>query len=116
MTAMTAERDETTMAEAQHEAFDEKAWSKTMEPSEHVHTYGNFIELIRVGILGTLAVLFVLMIFAFGGGWFFNITAAILLLAALYTSVMGIASATTGWGPIGFVTLVSFVVWLFAVL
>ena len=104
------------MAEAQQEAFDTKSWSETMAADEHVHTYGNFIELVRVGILATLAVLFALMIFAFGGGVFFNVSAAILLLFAIFTAVMGIASANTGWGPVAFVTAVAFIIWLFAVL
>lgn len=104
------------MAEAQHEAFDPKAWSETMEPGEHVQTYSGFLELIRVGALATLAVLFVLMIFAFGGGWFFNISAFFLLIFALFTAVMGIASSRTGAGPILTVTVVAFVLWLFAVL
>lgn len=104
------------MAEAQHEAFDEAAWSKTMEPEEHVKTYGSFIELVKIGALGTLAVMFALMIFAFGQGVFYTVSAFFIFLFALFTSIMGISRANVGAGPALAVTIVGFVLWLFAVL
>ena len=104
------------MAEAQQEAFDPKSWSETMAADEHVHTYGNFIELMRIGILATLSVIFVLMIFTFGEGGFFIGAAVSLFGFTLLTALVGILSAKTGWGPIAFVTGVAFVIWLFAVL
>lgn len=104
------------MAEVENEPFDKSKWSGTMNPDEHLHTYGNFIELVKVGIAGVLAVLFALMIFAFGDGTFMTASSIILVLFALYTSVAGIMFRNTTWIPALVVAGVAFVIWLFAVL
>ncbi len=101
-----------TMAEAQHEAFDEKAWSETMEPAEHVNTYSHFIERSKVVIVAAVAAIFQLMIFSFSEGLFFAITAVILFLFTLVAAVAGASQ----WKPVTFIAIVSFLIWLLVVL
>lgn len=51
------------MAEGKVEAFDKNAWSKEMDPDDHLATWEGFVTLVKWGTAGVAVLLILMAIF-----------------------------------------------------